>query len=154
MDVKDVKKEYEKFIEKYNLPSFNEINEDFEVDKIDRESDCFLRAVRKAIMEKIVNAIGFLEMLLNPMNAPRMYVPFVNTMAVADNKEIDELYNSLSELSLLSLKLEMGYSEKGEAEVIRKVFDVWQKEKVRFGNLVDKIGQPVNSVKRERSYFG
>jgi len=154
MDVKDVKKEYEKFIEKYNLPSFNEINEDFEVDKIDRESDCFLRAVRKAIMEKIVNAIGFLEMLLNPMNAPRMYVPFVNTMAVSDNKEIDELYNSLSELSLLSLKLEMGYSEKGEAEVIRKVFDVWQKEKVRFGNLVDKIGQPVNSVKRERSYFG
>ena len=154
MDVKDVKKEYEKFVGKYSLPSFKELNEDFEIDKIDRESDCFLRAVRKAIMEKVVNAIGFLEMLLNPMNAPRMYVPFVNTMAVSDNKEIDELYTSLSKLSLISLKLEVGYSEKEEAEVIKKVFEVWQKEKVKFGNLVDKIGKPVNSVKRERSYFG
>ena len=154
MDLEDVKKEYGKVSGEHNLPSFQEINEDFEIDKIDKESDCFVRAVRKCMMEKIVNAIGFLEMMLTPMNAPRMYIPFINNMSMNDKKEIDELYNSLSELSLFSLKLETVYSEKDEAEVVKKVFDVWQKGKIELAKLVDKIQKPSSSAKKERNYFG
>ena len=72
MELKDLKKEYSDLAEKYKLPSFKELNENFEIEKIDKDTEILLRDVRKVMMEKIVNSLGFLEMFLNPMNAPRM----------------------------------------------------------------------------------
>ena len=55
MELKDLKKEYGKLEKKHKLPSFKEVNETFEIDKIENESDCLVREVRKIIMDKIIN---------------------------------------------------------------------------------------------------
>ena len=89
MDLKELKKHYEILSKKYKLPSFKELNEDFDIEKIDKESDILLKVVRKVMMEKIVNSLGFIEMLLNPMNSPRMYHAYLNSMSVEDKKAID-----------------------------------------------------------------
>ena len=70
MGLKELKKKYADLSKKYKLPNFVNLNEDFEVEKIERDTDLLLKAIRKVMMEKIVNSMSFLEMLLNPVNSP------------------------------------------------------------------------------------
>jgi len=155
MEVAELKKKYEQLAKKHKLPSFDELNSDFEIDKLDRESNNLLRAIRKLIMEKIVNSMSFLEMLVNPINAPRMYMPYIVTMEVMDKKIIDEIYSSLAGLSVLSLELEINSEEKDEAVLINSVLGKWKELKPKFSQILKNIKEPKNSVaKKERSYFG
>lgn len=154
MELKDFKKDYSKYIEKYKLPKFEELNEDFEIDKLEKDTDYLLRAIRKLMMEKIVNSVNFLEMLLNPVNMPRMYLPYIKTMSMEDKQVIDSLYDSLAKLTLISLDLEIGFSEDGEAELIKKIFSEWRVLKPDFKKIISGINNPRAAVKRERSYFG
>ncbi len=155
MELKDFKKQYEQLARKYKLPSFQELNEDFEIDKIDKEIECHLRIIRKVMMEKIVNSLSFLELLTNPVNAPRIYLAYIRTMSVEDKKVIDELYSTLGKLSLQSLDLEIDYSEKKEAEMVKMIYETWNSLKPRFRKILANVKNPNNiSVKKERTYFG
>ncbi len=155
MELKELKSEYEKLAKKYGLPSFEEIVLDFEIDKLEKDTEFLLRAIRKLMMEKIVNSINFLEMLLNPVNTPRMYLPFIRMMDIEDKKMIDNIYSVLAELTLVSLDLEIDSNDKAEAELIKKVFDKWKELKPSFRAIINNIKKPKNFVnKKERSYFG
>jgi len=122
MDLKTLRKDYEKIRQNNKLPTFDELNSDFEIDKIDRESANLLRTIRKIMMEKIVNSMSFMEMLINPVNAPRMYLPFIRTMSINDKKIIDNLYSTLADLSLDSLSLEIDSSQNDESALVNNVF--------------------------------
>ena len=155
MELKDFKKEYERLAKKYKMPEFNELNKDFEIDKLDKDTDNLLRAIRKVIMEKVVNSMSFLEMLVNPVNAPRMYLPFIQTMSIEDRKAIDNIYSSLADLSLLSLELEISSLEEEEAKLIKTSFSKWNELKPLFKQILQNIKKPRSFVNRkERSYFG
>lgn len=145
---------YGDLVKKYSLPNFGALNLDFEVEKLDKDTDHILRAFRKIMMEKVVNSMGFLEMLVNPINAPRMYLPFIRTMTVDDKKIIDSLYMRMAELSLLSLDLEVESSEKREALLLSQVFNAWQKIKPDFKKLLASMKVIRGIVKKELSYFG
>ena len=60
MELDKLKKEYSILKEKYKLPSFKEMDENFEIHKIERESNVLLKNVRKIMMEKIVSSLGFI----------------------------------------------------------------------------------------------
>ncbi len=155
MKLSDLKKKYENLAKKHNLPSFSELNVDFEIDKLDKNTESVLRSIRKLMMEKIVNSMSFLEMLLNPMNSPRMYMLFIRTMSVDDKKKIDDIYSALADLSLFSLNLEIDSEEKAEAELIKNTFEKWNSLKPLFRDIIQGIRVPKNFVaKKERSYFG
>ena len=155
MELSDLKKKYENFAKKHKLPSFSELNVDFEIDKLDKNTESVLRSIRKLMMEKIVNSMSFLEMLLNPMSSPRMYLPFIRTMGVEDKKKIDDIYSALADLSLFSLNLEIDSEEKAEAELIKNTFEKWNSLKPLFRDIIQGIRAPKNFVvKKERSYFG
>jgi len=154
MELDELKKEYAKLEGKYKLPNFKQINEEFEIDKIERESECLIRVVRKAMIEKVVNSLGFLEMLLNPMNAPRIYMSFLKSMSQEDKEIIDKLYSSLAELSLASLALEVEYSEKAEAELVKKIYSTWNSIRGDFKKLIENVRNPKTLAKKEKSYFG
>ncbi len=156
MKLEILKNTYEKFVKKYDLPSYDELNSEFEIEKLDREIDKILRAFRKLIMEKIVNSMTFLEMLINPINSPRMYLPYISSMSIDDKKIIDSTYSELADLSLLSLDLEIDSNEKGEADLIKKVYDKWVSLKPRFRKILENMKKPrdFNNNKKDRSYFG
>ena len=154
-DLEDFKNKYKILQKKYKLPEFKVLNEDFEIEKIDRESDTMLRVVRKFIMEKIVNSMSFLEMLINPMNTHRMYLPYIKTMGSEDRKRIDVIYSKLAELSVSSLELEIDYDEKKEADLIILVFSEWEKLKEPFRKILGNVKKPAVGVKKENNgYFG
>lgn len=156
MELEELKKEFSILAKKHKIPEFKKLNEDFEIDKIERKSDCMLRSIRKAMMDKIINSIGFFDMLLNPGNAPRMYLNFIKNMTQEDKERIDVLYTKLSELSLISLELEIEYDEDGEAKLINKTFQEWTKIKPEFSKILAKIRKPseIDNIKKEKSYFG
>jgi len=155
MELDDLKKSYSVLTKKYKLPSFKELNEDFEIDKIDRDSECLLRLIRKVMMEKIVNSLGFLDMILNPVNAPRVYLAYLKALNADDQKNINKIYDALSELSVFSLDLEIDYSEKNESELIVKIHKVWNSLKPNFRSILASMKRPVvNNTKKERSFYG
>ncbi|MBX4196203.1 hypothetical protein KW805_01290 [Candidatus Pacearchaeota archaeon] len=154
MELQDLQKAYLSLSKQYKLPSFKEMNEDFEIDKIERESDTLLRVIRKMMMEKVVNSLTFLEMLINPTNTPRIYFSYIRSMSADDRKIIDDIYTILGELSILSLDLEIDYAEKKEASIIQKIFTTWKSVKPKFKLIMDHMKKPNGFTKRERNYFG
>lgn len=155
MELKELKSGYEKLAKKYKLPSFSELNRDFEIEKLDKDTELLLRTIRKFMMEKTVNSINFLEMLINPVNMPRMYMPYVRTMDTEDRKIIDKIYGRLAQLTLESLQLEVHSQEEAEAELIKKSFATWKELKQDFSRIITNIRNPREFVsKKERSYFG
>lgn len=154
MNADELKKDYAVFEKKYGLPKFELLNEEFEIEKIKRKSGILLKMVRKVMMEKIINSMGFIEMVLNPMNAPRIYLAYIKSMTSKDKEDIDKLYGSMSEVVLDSLGLEIDYSEKKEAEMIIGICRKWDEVKPAFRKLVKDIQKPAAAATRERSYFG
>jgi len=155
MELTDLKKQYFVLEKRHKIPSFNAVNEDFEIDKIDKESDCLIRIVRKIMMEKIVNTLQFLDSLTNPVNAPRIYHSYIKSMSVEDRKIIEGIYDVLAKVSLDSLALEFEYNEKREAELIKEVFKAWQDIKLKLGEIIKHMSKPNSEgVKKEKSYYG
>lgn len=155
MELKELKKDYASAAGKYKLPSFEKLNEDFEIDKIEKETDFILRAIRKAVMEKVVNSLGFVEMLLNPSNAPRLYLGYIQTMTVSDREKINNIYETLADLSLSSLALEIDSNEKKEAELIAKTYEKWSLIKPDFKGIIESVKNPKATIaKKEKSYYG
>ncbi len=154
MNADELKKDYAVFEKKYNLPKFEVLNEEFEIEKIKRKSGILLKMIRKVMTEKIINSMNFIEMVLNPMNAPRIYLPYIKSMTSKDKEEVDKLYNALSDVVLNSLGLEIDYSEKNEADAIIEICRKWEESKPAFRKLVKGIQNPAAAATRERSYFG
>jgi hypothetical protein len=155
MELKDFKSMYNGYEKKYNLPSFDKLNEQFEIEKIERESEIMMRVIRKIMMDKIVNSLAFLDMIVNPVNAPRIYLSFIKSISDKDKEIIDKLYDSFGSLSLSCLALELDYSEKKEAEMVKSIYDNWEKARPEFSDLLKRVHKPVkNDVKKEKSYFG
>lgn len=57
-----LKKQYEPLRKKYKLPSFDELNKEFEIEKIqEKETDFILREIRKGMGEKVGAFLRFLK---------------------------------------------------------------------------------------------
>jgi len=157
MELKDLKARYEKLSKKYKLPSFKELNECFEIDRIERDIDHVLREVRKVMMDKIIGYIRFIEMMINPAQAPPMFMIFVKTVSDTERKIIENVYKNFVELELTALKLEIDYSEEGEAKTIKDIFNVWNKVKpdmLKVLGVMEKNWNSSSSEKKEKGYFG
>ena len=155
MNLDAIKTQYEREAKRYSLPSFKELNDFFELDKIKKESDNFIRTVRKTMMEKVVNTLGFIDMLLNPVNAPRMYFQYLKSLTESEKEDLDNIYKVLAHLSILSLEREISYNEKAEADLVKKIFKDWRTLAPEFERMTKKMKAPINSPNRkEKSYFG
>lgn len=154
-NIAELKKQYSALAQKHSLPRFEKLNEDFEIEKIVLETEIPLKVIRRIIIEKIGNYMNFFEMILNPVNAPRIYMQFIKSMTTADRDLINKMYESFGEIYLLSLSLEVTYSEKNEAEAIKKILRVWDSSKPNLSKVMEKITNPSKEVvKNEKNYFG
>ena len=80
-----LKKDYEKLQKKYKLPSFQQLNEEFEIERIaEHETDILLREIRKAITEKAVAFLRFLEFLINFSAAPFFLLSVIKHLVASD----------------------------------------------------------------------
>ena len=149
--------EYAKAQKKFSLPAFEEMQEDFDIEKIsDKDGGFLIRDIRRVVAEKFVAYSHFFETLLNPTSPPMFVFSFLKNLSESDRKEIKELYKELSKMQIKTMKLDTIYNEKHETEFVKFAFGEWQKIKKRTLSLIETFEKEFekNSVEKEKSYFG
>jgi hypothetical protein len=155
--LKLLKKDYERIRTRYKLPSFQQLNEEFEIERIaEKETDMLLREVRKAITEKVVAFLRFLELMINPSGAPFFLLAILKNLSSVDKKLIEKIYKMMGEFEIKAISLDLKYSEKAEAEFIRESAKKWQEMQPELEELSEVLKRAWNASteKKERSYFG
>lgn len=153
----NLKEEYEKIRITYDLPSWKEMNEDFEIEKLqDKETDMLIRDVRRAMLEKSLSYLKFIEMFLNPGNAPMFFLALVKNIENDERKMLNDLYSELGKSEISSLSLDNEYNEAKEAEFIKKLFQEWKFIKTRFGKILEEIeaSWERKETRKEKGYLG
>jgi len=147
---------YKPLQEKYQLPEFSKMNELFDIEDIDPETEFLLRKVRRTISEKIANYIRFIEIILNPSNAPMYFFKLLKKLDSEDKESLSKLYESLGNTELKMLSLDLDYNEDNEAKFIKENYNTLQKEiKEEFSKVIEKLNNgEENSAKLDSSYLG
>lgn len=155
--LEELKKDYGVLQKRYKLPSFQQLNEEFDIEKVaEHETECLMREIRKAIMDKAIAYLRFVEMLLNPSNAPLFFFALVKGLTSADKRIMERIYEKLGSFEIDVIELDCDYSEKDEAEFIKKVMAAWPEIKQDMMKLTEVLRRNWNqkSKKDEKGYFG
>jgi len=152
----EAKKRYETLQKKYNLPSFNELNKEFEIEKVqETETDFLLREVRKSVGEKIGAFLRFLENIINPTLASIFVLNSLKDLDAKDKETIKNSYEILVRLELEAIHLDIDYDEKKEAAFILKAYKKWQEIKPDMNEIVKLMERTQKKIEeRKNSYLG
>ncbi len=152
----DFRLKYNELRQKHNLPEFEKLAEDFDIEKIeDKESIFLIREIRRAVNEKITAYLHLFETLINP-NTPPMFVFSILRNSSDKNKDtIREIYKILSKIQIKAMKLDTIYKEDIEVKFINEIFSTWQELKLRIYKLIENFEANFeeNDTSQNRSYF-
>lgn len=156
--LEEVKKNYLKLQKKYNLPDFDKLNEDFQIEKVaESETDLLLREIRRFMFDKISNYIRFLESLLNPINASMFTFSILKTLGVGDKRIAEEIYKKLMRLEVDLMEIDIEYSEEKEVEFIKNAVKVWSGVKKDWIKIVESVKKNWDNnipTRDNKGYFG
>ena len=152
-----LKKDYSTLAGKYKLPDYKSLNEEFDIEKVQElETDTLLREIRKVVMDKVIAYLRFVELLINPSNAPMFFFAILKGVDASDKKTLEEIYTKLGRLEIKVIDVDNDYSEKGEAEFIKHVFQEWKeiKESMKQVSKALQKGWDKKTERKEKSYLG
>lgn len=156
MDLSDLKKSYAEIAKSYSLPGFDELAVYFEIDRIETESLFLLRDVRKVIIDKFLEFTKLVEMIMNPANAPPLFLQFIKQITAQDKTLLERIYENFVLIELESMACDIRYVASREATVIKKAFLSWKQHEKDLDGVVALMNRNFNSssAKREKSYLG
>ncbi|MEM2768622.1 MAG: hypothetical protein QXL50_01700 [Candidatus Pacearchaeota archaeon] len=149
--IKKLKKEYLKFVKKYKLPSFDELNKEFEIEEIKFGKSFLLRDIRRRMIGKILFYLSTFEDLLIPSKPSSMFI--ANKLKNEDKEKINKILSSMRMLLIQEIFInELEYNEKNDAEMIKKIYTSWKEIKKE----IKKIGKTIlkENKKSKLSYLG
>lgn len=151
-----LKQEYFIFKEKYDIPEFEKLNEFFDIEEIDVESDFLLRKIRRIISERIAGYLRFSETMLNPSNAPLFFFKLIKKLDENDREKLKKIYEKLGKYEIEIIKRDLKYSEEKEAEFIKKSYEIFDKQiSKEFLEIIKKIENGDSDYKENNnSYCG
>jgi len=157
ISLSELKKKYEKLRKKYSLPSFEDMNKDFEIEKLqEKNTETLSRDIRRAMAERSFAYLKFVEMLMNPSSAPMFFLALVKSLNNTEKKLVEELYLELGKFEIKSIALDNDYDESKDAEFIKNFHNRWQKIKKKFARVMDSIEEAWERKveKRDKGYLG
>ncbi len=135
-----LKDKYRNFQKQYNLLPFEKLNEDFQIEKVSEiETDFVLKEIRENITNKFLNYLRFIESILNPTNSPMFVFAITKTLGTKEREKLTELYKKIAKLEVDLIELDLEYSEKKEAEAIKKYSEMWQEMKKELMGIISII---------------
>lgn len=156
-NVEEVKDHYEELKEKYALPGFENLAEDFDVEKAaEKETSFVLRDIRRVISEKMSAYLHFFENIMNPASPPMFIFTILKSLPQKDKDKIKELYKQIAKLQIQAMKLDTIYTEEAEAEYIKTSFTIWQDMKKDIHSLIESFDKSFSSESNvtSKGYFG
>ena len=155
--LKDLKRDYAIVQKKYSLPSFEDLNKDFGIEKVSElETDFLIREVRKFIADKSSNYLRFIDTLLNPSNAPMFVFSFVKMLGKEEKTKLAEIYKKLISEEIKLIELDLDFVEEKEARFIKEFYKMWQEIKKDFLEIIHKVNK-ISDKKTDNNnagYFG
>ena len=155
--LEEFKKNYKSLSQKYDLPDYEMMIEDFDIEKVTEKSSSFLiREIRRLINEKLSAYLHLFETFLNPTTPPMFIFSLLKNIDVKEKKQIKEIYKKLSKIQIETIRLDTIYNEKNEAEFVKAVFKQWQEMKKAIFSLIDSLEEKSknNLSKNNNGYFG
>ena len=152
-----LKKEYNVFREKYDLPDFSKLNELFEIEDLEScETEFLLKKIRKIVADRLSSYVRFIEIILNPANAPMFFFKLIKRLDEEDKQRLNEIYEDFGKLEISVVLLDLDYNEEKEAEFIKKMFDKFNESRFDILKVVEKMGNGGGNMVEDkgRSYFG
>ena len=144
----EIKKEYDKLKSQYGLPSYDEINKEFEISAIDVDK---VNSVMRAILRVMCNRMGLYLNYIEPVISPNpqgmhAFVEVENTTN-DEKKDLFSFYKSLSYKYHKAYSLELVEDEKAVVNEVKKILRDWKEVKENFRKLSKVI---TKSWERER----
>ncbi len=155
-DLKQLKKNYKKLQEKHSLPSFEELNEDFNIEKIAQfETDILIREIRKFVVDKITGYTRFIEAIFQPVNVPIYMFSMIKCLNLEEKGKLSKIYTKLVDIELDVLEIDIKFNEEKEVKFLKKSFKIWNNLKEDLLNTICFIREnwEVNSSPDNKSYF-
>ncbi|VVB81222.1 Uncharacterised protein [uncultured archaeon] len=120
------------------LPDFDKINKEFELDLIESEH-FFLRQIKKKIAEKIEPLAEILEHIINP--DPNILVDMYECKCFTngEKKQVTDVFRHLMEQYRALLETDLMSDDNVDAEIIKKIYDVWVQDKKILIPLLKKL---------------
>ena len=153
----DFEEVYKELKEKYSLPDYEKLSEDFDIEKIpDKESSYPMREIRRIINEKISAYLHLFETLINPSSPPMFVFSILRNVSQEEKDTIKSVYQKLSKIQIEIMKLDTIYSKEKEAEFIKTTFKEWQDLKPTIYKVVETFEKTFEKedTSKERGYFG
>ena len=151
-----LKKAYAKIQKKHGLPSFEELNRDFGIEKVaEQETEFLVREIRRYLNESFDSFLRFIEVILNPVNAPMFLYPIIKSIDNSNKEKLMNIHKEISKLELQFMKL-INYNEEKEAQAIKKSYELWQIIKKDFVEIIEAVEQKsdIKKEKTNKGYFG
>lgn len=139
-ELEELKKEYTSLAQKYGLPSFEELDDNFEISIIE-DSRFLLRKIMGNIEEKLELFIKILTSVIQP----EQNIADLSECRAFDEeqkKEIFEIYKKLMKFKRVMDSLCVSSTEKEEAECISSFYAEWNREKglkTELKNTINKL---------------
>ena len=156
-DLENLKKEYSELQKKYALPTFEELNSDFQIEKLsENETDFLLKEIRRLVADRLFNYLRFVESLLNPVNVPMFVYFIIKTFDVKEKDKLTEIYKELAKREVELIGLDIESTEEKEANFIKESYKFWQEIKEDILEIVGVIKKnwDAKSETSKKDYFG
>lgn len=152
----ELKEVYAEIMKKHDLPDYDKLVEDFDIDRCDSEDEYLIRSIRRVIGEKVNAYLHFFEVLVNPSSPPVYIYSFLKNLKAKHKQTIKDIYAVLSRNQVKLMKLDTVYDEKEEAEFVSKFFKDWQVFKKDIYTIMQAIDDSFdsNASAKGRSYLG
>jgi hypothetical protein len=139
-DLELLKERYLELQEKHGLPGFQEMNEEFGIEKTDVEKfDLLIREIRRYVVDKVLNYMRFIEGILNPSNAPMFIFSVVKALEPGDKERLTEIYKRFSKIELDLIEIDLKFSEEKEVAFIKNTYSAWKESQKELLEILSKI---------------
>ena len=154
--LKELKEKYSEYQKKYYLPSFEELNKEFGIEKAEKDTDFFLREIIKIVIDKFQNYMRFIEGLINPSNASIFVFSLVKLIDNGNKERLSKAYKKISEIELKIISLDLESTENSEAEFIKYCYKNWMEIKKDLIHVMKFVEEnwDKKSEENKKNYFG
>lgn len=137
--LEDLKEDYFDLEQRFGLPSFDLMNRDFQIEKIQgEETDFLLREVRKYVGDKFTSYLRFLETLIQPNGSQTFVFMMLKSLDSDDMKKVRDMYAKMARKELELLELDIEYNIEKEAEFVKTTFELWGEIKEELIFIMNK----------------
>lgn len=150
-----MKKEYELLKTKFEMPSYDELNKDFDIYSVSSDDD-IIREILKKVLGVIDNYTDLLEDIIQP-DSRFHTLKEANVLGKSERQLVNFNYNKLMYFNRAGVELQLNYSEEEAANFIKKVFFDWQaikKDLLKIVNILKESWSKNTETELERGYFG